>query len=284
MARAATHHHFLLALPHVFHHRLLGIELIAILVKIGHFQLGTALDHTTAGLELAEQQLDQRRLAATVGAHQRNLVAAQHLQIQPLEQGTIAKVQPQTFGLEHQLAGAIHIVHLQLGLALQLTALTTLHPHRLEGAHPAFVTGAACLDALADPYLFLGQLAIELGVFQLLDPQPLLFTQQVLIVVAGPGGDLAAIEIDDPGRQLVDELPIVRDEDDGATEIFQELFQPVDGFDVQVVGRLIEQQQIRIAGQGAGQGHLAQPATGQAVEGRIGIEVEQGQHLADAGL
>ncbi|MNH15483.1 hypothetical protein D3C79_750970 [compost metagenome] len=85
---------------------------------------------------------------------------------------------------------------------------------------------------------------------------------QVLIVIAGPGGDGAPIEIDDPGRQLVDELPIVGDEDDGAAKILEELFQPVDGVDVQVVGRLVQQQQIGVAGERTGQGHLAQPATG----------------------
>ena len=262
MAGAAAHHHFLLALPHVVHHCLLGIELLAVLIEIGHFQIGAALDPPAARLELTQQEFDEGGFAAAVGADQGNLVASQHLQIQPLEQGAIAKVEAQPFGLEHQLAGAVDVVHLQLGLALQLTTLAALHAHRLKGAHPPFVAGAAGLDALTHPHLFLGKLAVKLGVFQLLDPQPLLLPLQVLIVIAGPGGDGAPIEIDDPGRQLVNELPIVGDEDDGAAKILEELFQPVDGVDVQVVGRLVQQQQIGVAGERTGQGHLAQPATG----------------------
>jgi hypothetical protein len=114
--------------------------------------------------------------------------------------------------------------------------------------------------------------------------KPLLFTQQVLIVVARPGGDLAAIQVDDPGRQLVNKLPIVRDKDDGAAKILEELFKPVDGLDVQVVGRLIQQQQIGVTGQCPSQRNFAQPATGEAIQGRVGIEVQQGQHLADTGF
>ncbi len=284
MTGAAAHHHLLLALAHVIHHRLLGVELFAVLIEVSHFQVGAPFDRAATWAQLAEQQLDQGRLATAVGADQRNLVATQHLQIQPLKQGAIAKVETQAFTFKYQLAGAARLVQLQLGLALQFTTLGTLHAHRLEGAHSPLIAGAAGLDPLAYPHLFLGQLAIELGIFQLLDPQPLLLALQVLVVVAGPGGDHAAIQIDDPGRQLVDELPVVGDEDNSAAKIFEELFQPVDGIDVQVVGRLVQQQQIRIAGQRASQCYFAQPTAGEAVEGHVGIQTEQGQHLVDASL
>ena len=76
----------------------------------------------------------------------------------------------------------------------------------------------------------------------------------------------------------------MRDKDDGAAKILEEIFQPVDGFDIQVVGRLIEQQQVGIAGQRTGQRHFAQPATGEAIEGHVRIQPQQGQHLTDTGL
>ena len=51
------------------------------------------------------------------------------------------------------------------------------------------------------------------------------------------------------------------DHDDGALEVQQKVLQPVDGVDVQVVGGLVQQQDIRIAEQRLGQQHLhLQPA------------------------
>ncbi len=50
VAGATAHHHLLLALPDVVYHRLLGIELLAVLIKVGHFQIGAPLDGATSGI------------------------------------------------------------------------------------------------------------------------------------------------------------------------------------------------------------------------------------------
>ena len=54
----------------VVDHRLLRLELVTQLVEIRHFQLGADLDAAAGGLQIAEQQLEQRGLASTVGAQQ----------------------------------------------------------------------------------------------------------------------------------------------------------------------------------------------------------------------
>ena len=46
------------------------------------------------------------------------------------------------------------------------------------------------------------------------------------------------------------------DHDDGAGEIQEEIFQPVDGFDVQVVGGFVQHHNVRIAEEGLGQEDL----------------------------
>ena len=46
------------------------------------------------------------------------------------------------------------------------------------------------------------------------------------------------------------------DHDDGALKVQQEVLQPVDGVDVQVVGGLVHHQNVRIAEQGLGQQHF----------------------------
>ena len=61
-------------------------------------------------------------------------------------------------------------------------------------------------------------------------------------------------------------------EDQGAVPLLEEALQPVDGCDVQVVGWLIEQQQIRLRHQCARQQHAALHAAGQAAE--VGIAIQ----------
>ena len=53
------------------------------------------------------------------------------------------------------------------------------------------------------------------------------------------------------------------DKQQGAAKVFQLGFQPVDGDDIQMVGRLIKQQQVWLADQRPGQLHTTSPAAGQ---------------------
>ena len=73
---------------------------------------------------------------------------------------------------------------------------------------------------------------------------------------------------------------IVRDEQQRAAVAQQEIFQPADGVDVEVVGRLVQQQEVRAADQGLGQQHAAFHAGG---KGRhVGVRLEA--HARDDGF
>ena len=54
----------------------------------------------------------------------------------------------------------------------------------------------------------------------------------------------AAIEFENPLGDVVEEVAVVRDGDDRARVLLQMVFEPLDGLGVEVVGRLVEQQQI----------------------------------------
>ena len=64
-----------------------------------------------------------------------------------------------------------------------------------------------------------------------------------LVHVAAP-----AIELEDPGRHPVEHVTVVGDEDEPAAVRGEALLQPHDGVDVEVVGRLVEDQQDIVAG------------------------------------
>src|SRR5690606_21383906 len=64
------------------------------------------------------------------------------------------------------------------------------------------------------------------------------------VVVAHIHLDLAEVQIRNMGTYFVQEMPVVGNDDDCILEVDEELFQPLDCFQVKVVGRLVKQQDI----------------------------------------
>ena len=85
-----------------------------------------------------------------------------------------------------------------------------------EGADAALVAGAAGLDPLANPDLFLGEPLVEERVLPRLGGEDLLPALEERRVVAGPVVEPAAVELDDPGGQPFEEDAVVGDEDERA--------------------------------------------------------------------
>ena len=62
------------------------------------------------------------------------------------------------------------------------------------------------------------------------------------------GGD-AAVQLDDLGHDAVQKIAVVGNDDDRPGVVHQIGFQPCDGFHVQVVGRLVQKDDIRFGEQ-----------------------------------
>ncbi|MNN11259.1 hypothetical protein D3C81_1242120 [compost metagenome] len=182
-------------------------------------------------------------------------------------------------GDDHLLAGLFRRVQLEARLALPLTALGTLEAHRLQRTHAAFVAGTAGLDALADPHFFLGQALVEQRVGRLFRRQLLLLVHQEAGVVAVPVDQVAAVQFEDARGQALQEGPVVGDEQHRTVEAEQRLFQPGDGADVEVVGRLVEQQQVRFGDQRLGQQHAPAPAAGEFGQGLFRRQLQAAQGI-----
>lgn len=80
---------------------------------------------------------------------------------------------------------------------------------------------------------------------------------------------MAAVEFENPLGCVVEEVAIVRDGDDGAREAHEELFEPVDRFGVEVVGRFVEQQHVRLFEQQLAQRDAALFAARQVLDLRV---------------
>ena len=108
-------------------------------------------------------------------------------------------------------------------------------------------------------------------------PQQEVFVVLHLVVI-----DLAAGNLQRTRRDIVDEGPVVADEHHGTGTRLQELFEPLDGLDVEVVGRLIEQQHVRMLQEELGQFDAHAPAARELTRGTVEILPGKAQSLQGA--
>ena len=160
-----------------------------------------------------------------------------------------------------------------LGLHGGDLAFQLLHPlfqgllGLLAQAHLAlFLFDFGAGAALASLLLFLGGAALLL---------------HVVVVIAQVLLDAFRAHLQHPAAHPVDKVPVVGHGEDGAGEIVQGVLQHFPGVHVQVVGGLVQQQQVIPPQHQLGQGHPAPLAAGQGADGLEHVlsgKEEQGQH------
>jgi len=73
------------------------------------------------------------------------------------------------------------------------------------------------------------------------------------VIVAGIDLDFAIIDIRHMRADLVQEMAVMGDDDHGVLEAGEKFLQPGDGLQIQLVGGLVQKQDIGVAEQGLGQ-------------------------------
>ncbi len=122
----------------------------------------------------------------------------------------------------------------------------------LAGHHLA---GARAGGKTRDEILELLDLLLALRVLAF-DPRPdLRLREHHVVVAAGVGDDRLVVDVSGVRAHRVDEMPIVRDDDECAFVAHQELAQPMDRVEVEVVGRFVQQQRLRVPEQRLRQQH-----------------------------
>ena len=102
--------------------------------------------------------------------------------------------------------------------------------------------------------------------------------------VAGEAGQLAAIQFDDAGSDVVEEAPVVGDEQHAAAKTVEQPFQPFDGGEIQMVGRLVEDQHFRLGHQRLRQRHALAHAAGKRTDQRFRVKLQPLDRGLDARL
>ena len=255
---------------------LVGVELVAALVHVADLDRLADAHGALVRFFLAEDHLEQRRLAGAVRADDADDAAGGQLEGEVVDQDVVAEGLGEVFRFQHDAAetGAGRDADLR---GHDLLALG-LGGHLLIGVDTRLGFGLAGFLAGADPFEFLGEGALAADIVArlllhafrlLLDPAGIVALERVAA---------AAVEFEDPVGDVVEEVAVVRDEDDAAGEVDQEVLQPGDGFGVEVVGRFVHQDHVGLRQEQLADGDAADFAAREGGDVGIVFRAAQGVH------
>ncbi len=198
------------------------------------------------------------------------------LKVEVLDERAVAVALTQVLGLDHQVAQARTWRDADLDRLLALLRL--LREQFLVGGQPRLGLGLTGARRSAHPFQLAGQGALARGLGLFFRLQPLAFLFQPRGIVALPGDAFAPVELEDPARDIVEEVAVVGDGHDGAGVFLQVMLEPCHALGVEVVGGLVEQEQVGALEQDLAQGHAPAFATRQLGHVRVARRQAQGIH------
>ena len=247
-----------------------------LLVDIDRLDRLANLKDATVGLLQSHNQAEKSRLAGAVGANDAHDAVGRQHEVQVVKQQLVAEGLGYMLGLDDLVAqaGAVGDEDFELFLFL----LDRLVQQFVVAVQARLSFGLSGFGGHSHPFQLAlqGLLALALGLLFL--GQALGFLLKPAAVVAFPGDALAAVEFQDPAGHVVEEVAVVGHGDDRALVLLQVLLQPVDGLGVQVVGGLVEQQDVGLLQQQAAQGHTAPLTTAQVLGQLVAFGAAQGIH------
>ena len=270
------------AVRHALHDRLVGVEGGVQGVEPDRGEVRAAADGAGERRQLAQQRPQERRLPAAVRPHEADAVAAHDEEVETSDDRRRAVTGRQALRLEDEPPGAVGFGDRELDRARRVAAVAPLLAQTFELLDAGLVAVALGLQALATPDLLLREELVGLLAPVGLVLGALLLAAQVVVVVAGPGGELAAVDLEDAGREPAKERPVVRDEERRAAALEQMRLEPLDAREVEVVRRLVEEQHVGRRGERAGEEHAPGEARGKGRDVRVGGELESLEEALEA--
>ena len=196
-----------------------------------------------------QKRLDHRRLADAVAADEHDLLTTVDDSAEAGNHRHAAMRFANALEFERHFAGRSprrepDIRALNVG-ARQLRRLQPLHflaPRRR-------LTGARAGAEASDEVVELGDLLLALRVVGFDLRANLRLGDDHVVVAAGVGDDRLVVDVGGMRAHPVEEVPVVRDDNQRAVVADQKLLEPVDRVEVQMVGRLVEEQGFGMAEQ-----------------------------------
>ena len=235
----------------------------------------------------AGQQLDQRRFAGAVAAEQADAAAGAQRHADVVDDLAVDVAGRGFFDAEQRVGQGGRLAEAEMEGRIDVGGGDHFHAfQRLDPALRLAGLGGLGLEAL-DEAGQVGDFALLRFVGRLLGGEP--GGAGAFVVGIAAAGQRQALEVDgeDLADHGVEEIAVVRNQQQRRRRVLQPAFEPEHGVEVEVVGRLVEQQQVGAAGQGAGEVEAHPPAAGEIGHRarEIGVgEAEAVQHFGDAGL
>ena len=267
----------------------LGHALERVLGIVGHTHVGAQVAGAGGGRLQAGDDLHERGLTGAVGADERHMLAAVELEVDIAVDVLVAVGLGYALEAHDHVAGARRVGELKVDVLVAFGQDDELLFDLLDLADT--LLGLGCLGGLVaelvDEDLHVGDIALlgsTLGAHLL---QVVLSLLEIAAVVTGVGSHAAVFEGGDVVDAGVHEGAVVADDEDGAVVVRDKAAQPLDAFEVQVVGGLVQKQQVGMAQEELGERDAHLPAAGElgARALKVGdLKAQAGQDFARVAL
>ena len=233
--------------------------------------------------QLAGEQLDQGRLAGAVASQQADALARPQREIQPFEHRSIAVAGGRVLELQQGVGRGIRLTEGKGERGIDVGRRDQFHP--LQRLDPALrLAGLGGLGAKAlDEAMQVRALALLALVQGLLLGQALGANALEGRVAARVQRQAPLFDVGDVADHRIEEVAIVGDQQQGAGVIPQPLFEPDHRIQVEVVGRLVEQQQVRATHQRLRQIEPHPPATGERGDRPRRVALDEAEPVEQGG-
>ena len=232
-----------------------GRQRLARLVHVGQLDRGADRHAAGIGLLLADDHPEEGRLAGAVGADDADDPARRQGEGQAVHEQAVAEGLHDAVGVDHLVAQARTGRDDSSTFSARRSAGLGLGHELVVGGDARLALALPGARRHADPL----ELALERGlagaVRLLLGGQARLLLLEPGGVVALPGDARAAVELEDPAGHVVEEVAVVGHGHDRARVHLERPLEPGHGLGVEVVGRLVEQEQVGLGQQQPAQGH-----------------------------
>ena len=267
-------------LGHAFE-RVLGI--------VGYTHAGAQIAGAGGGRLQAGDDLHEGGLAGAVGADERHVLAAVELEVDIAVDVLVAVGLGYALQAHDHVAGARWVGELKVDVLVALGQDDELLFDLLDLADALLGLGGlgGLVAELVDEDLHVGDIALlgsTLGAHLF---QVVLALLEIAAVVAGVGGHAAVLERGDVVDAGVHEGTVVADDKHGAVVVRDKAAQPLDAFEVQVVGGLVQKQQVGVAQEEFGERDTHLPAARELGARAIKVsdlKAQAGQDLARVAL
>ena len=246
------------------------------LVHVGQFYRFSHLERSAERLFNSHDESEQGGFTHAVGADYADDTGGRQRKVQVLVQQSVAVAHRYVLCLDHHVAETGTVGDEDFEFFFFLFGVFV--EHFVVSGQARFAFRVAGRRGHAHPFQFALERFAAFALLLLLLRQPVRFLFEPAAVITLPRNPFATVQFQNPTRHVVEEIAVVGDGDHRSLVLLQVLFEPVDAFGVEVVGRFVEQQHVGLLQQQTAQCHPAPFAARKVLYRFVGIRTAQCVH------